>query len=190
MSNINNDIQNLTGMILISTPSLSSEYLYKTMIFVCSHDKNGAMGVVINKLIPSIDVKAILKKLGINRGDIGNVDAHFGGLEEMDRCFILHSDDYTTKNSTIVTKNIAMTINTDIIKAISSPGGPKKKVFCMGCCIWEAEQLEHEVAGSNWIPIDSDEALIFGDPNVDKWSKALLKIGSRTTLFSHFQGNA
>lgn len=184
------DIRNLTGKILISTPSISNEYLNKSMVFVCSHDKNGAMGVVINKLIPNANIKSILDKLNISCKSIEDIDIHFGGIEEIDRCFILHSDDCMVSDSSIITKNIAMTINTDIIKAMTTPGGPSKKIFCMGCCIWESEQLENEVASSNWIPIEADEALIFGDQNVDRWSKALLKIGSTTALFSNLQGNA
>ena len=190
MMNISNDIRNLTGTILVSTPSLSDEYLHKTMVFVCSHDKDGAMGVIINKLIPNMNLKAIFKNLGIDSSAIGNVETHFGGLEEVGRCFILHSDDYTSTVSTTITKNIAMTINSDIIRAVTSPGGPKKKIFCMGCCIWDTEQLENEVAASNWVPIEPDEALIFGNPRADKWSKALLKIGTNTSVFSHFHGTA
>lgn len=187
--NFADDIQNLTGKILISTPSISNEYLSKSMVFMCSHDKNGAMGVIVNKLIPNTNIKSILDKLNIPC-NIENIDIHFGGLEEIDRCFILHSDDCMINDSSVITKNIAMTINTDIIKAMTTSGGPSKKIFCMGCCIWEAEQLENEVASSNWIPIEADEALIFGNPRVDRWSKAFLKIGSTTALFSNIQGNA
>lgn len=190
MISIDNDIQNLTGKILVSTSSISKEYLNKSMIFVCSHDKNGAMGVIINKLIPNMNMKDLLTKLEINRKNIKNIDIHFGGREEIDRCFVLHSDDCLVIDSTIITKNIAMTINTDIIKAITSSVDSKKKIFCLGCCLWDSEQLENEVASSHWIPIEADEALIFGDPNTDKWSKALLKIGSQTTLFSNIHGNA
>jgi putative transcriptional regulator len=95
-----------------------------------------------------------------------------------------------TSDSSIIGGHIALTINGDVIKVIASHIGPKRKLLCMGCCIWETEQLENEVASSYWIPIDSDEALVFGDPKADKWSKALLKIGSQTNMFSDLQGNA
>jgi putative transcriptional regulator len=190
MSNNGNDIQNLTGKILISTPAISNEYLNKSMVFVCSHDKNGAMGVVINKLIPNMSIKNILEKLKISCNGVDNIETHFGGAEEIERCFILHSDDYLAPESTIISHNIALTINTDIIRAMTSSGGPKRKILCMGCCIWDPEQLENEVASSYWIPIEPDEALIFGDPNSDKWGKALMKIGSQTIVFSDVYGNA
>ncbi|GHU14611.1 UPF0301 protein [Alphaproteobacteria bacterium] len=190
MSNCHSDIHNLAGKILLSTPSISNEYLTKSMIYVCSHDKNGAVGIVVNKLIPNMSIKDILEKLNVSAEGIENIDTHFGGSEEIDRCFILHSDDYMSPESTEISSNIALTINSDIVRAMTSTGGPSKKILCMGCYLWDPEQLENEVASSYWIPIEADEALIFGDPKADKWSKALLKIGFQTNLFLDTHGNA
>jgi putative transcriptional regulator len=161
------------------------------MVYICSHDKNGAMGIVVNKLIPNMNIKDILEKLNIKSDSFENLDTYFGGAEEINRCFILHSDDYLSSESTIISDNIALTINADIIRLITSGRGcPQKKILCMGCCLWDTDQLENEVASSYWIPIESDEALIFGDPKADKWSKALLKIGFQTSLFLDTHGNA
>ena len=190
MSNVKNDIENLTGKILLATPAISNEYLSKSMVFICSHDRTGAMGLVINKPIPNMDIKSLLQKLQVNSDGLENLEMHFGGLEETDRCFILHSDDYLASESTRIINNIALTINTDIIRASTSNSDPQKKIICIGCCMWEVEQLENEVASSYWIPIESDEALIFGDPRADKWSKALLKIGLHTNLFLNMSGTA
>lgn len=190
MSNVKNDIENLTGKILLATPAISNEYLSKSMVFICSHDRTGAMGLVINKPIPNMDIKSLLQKLQVNSDGLENLEMHFGGLEETDRCFILHSDDYLASESTRIKNNIALTINTDIIRASTSNSGPQKKIICIGCCMWEVEQLENEVASSYWIPIESDEALIFGDLRADKWSKALLKIGLHTNLFLNMSGTA
>ncbi|MDR2781399.1 MAG: YqgE/AlgH family protein [Holosporaceae bacterium] len=186
----NNDIRDLTGKVLLSTLPDTRDYLSKSMVYLCSHDKNGAMGIIINKLIPSIDVRSLLKNLKVRTQDLERLDIHFGGIEEIDRCFILHSDDYMSSSSVIIKNHVALTVNDDILKVITSNGGPSKKIICMGCCIWDADQLENEVASSHWIPVDQDEALIFGDTRADKWSKALLKIGSKTNMFSDIQGNA
>ncbi|MDR0677193.1 MAG: YqgE/AlgH family protein [Holosporaceae bacterium] len=186
----NSDIRNLTGKILIATPSVPNVYLNKTMVYICSHNKNGAMGIVINKLIPNMNVRDILEKLGINSPNVENLNIHFGGPEEIDKCFVLHTDDCNIMESVSVTDRISLTLSGDIIKIMMSEGGPKRKLLCMGCCVWYAEQLENEVASSYWVSIDSDEALIFGDAKSDKWSKALLKIGSLSTFFSNSQGNA
>jgi putative transcriptional regulator len=160
------------------------------MIFICNHNERGAVGVIINKLIPNMNIYSILERLQVSTEGVENLEIHFGGLEEMDKCFILHSDDYMSSGSKLIVNNIAVSMNEDVTKVATSSGGPKKKLLCMGCCVWVPEQLENEVASSHWIPIDADEALIFGDSSVDKWSKALLKIGSSTNLFSDFQGNA
>jgi putative transcriptional regulator len=160
------------------------------MIYVCSHDKNGAMGVVVNKLIPNLDISGLLKNLRAKNKELANLNIHFGGREEIDRCFVLHSDDYMLHNSHLICNNIALTIDKDILNVITANGGPSKKLICIGCCIWETDQLENEVASSYWIPVEQDDALIFGDPKVDKWSKALMKIGSKTSMFSDIQGNA
>lgn len=191
MSNVKNDIENLTGKILLATPAISNEYLNKSMVFICSHDKKGAMGLVINKPIPNMDIKSLLRKLQVNSDGLENLEMHFGGVEETNRCFILHSDDYLSSESTLIKNNIVLTVNTDIIRTlITSNNGPQKKIICIGCCMWGIEQLENEVASSYWIPIESDEALIFGDPRADKWSKALLKIGLHTNLFLNMSGTA
>ena len=190
VSNMKNDIENLTGKILISTPAISNEYLSKSMVFICNHDKSGAMGLVINKPIPNMNIKGLLSKINVTAERLENIELHFGGIEEPYRCFILHSHDYKVSESIIIKDNIALTVNTDILRACISNEGPQKKLICIGCCMWEVEQLENEVASSYWIPIDSDEALIFGNPKADKWSKALMKIGSHTNLFSNTSGNA
>ncbi|MDR0556151.1 MAG: YqgE/AlgH family protein [Holosporaceae bacterium] len=186
----NNDLRNLTGKILLSTQSVSNEYLDKSMVYLCSHDNKGALGIVINKLIPEMTVANVLKRLDIEMNDMEDLDILFGGPEEIAKCFILHSNDYMSSESILISDNVALTINGDILKVITSTGGPQKKLLCMGCCLWEMDQLENEVASSYWIPIDSDEALIFGDPKADKWSKALLKIGAHTNMFLDLQGNA
>ncbi|MDR2723634.1 MAG: YqgE/AlgH family protein [Holosporaceae bacterium] len=190
MSNEDNNIRNLTGKILFSTSSGSSEYLNKSMIYLCSHDRNGAMGIIINKLIPDMTVCNVLKKMKISTKGVENLNILFGGIEESDRCFILHSDDYMSSHSTIIHDRVALTINGDILNVITSSKGPEKKLLCMGCCIWDMDQLENEVASSYWIPIEPDEALLFGNPKMDKWGKAWMKIGSKTNVFLDLQGNA
>ncbi|MDR1551454.1 MAG: YqgE/AlgH family protein [Holosporaceae bacterium] len=186
----NSDIRNLTGKILLSTQAVSNEYLNKSMIYMCSHNRNGAAGIVINKLIPEMTVSSVLRELDLEIDGVKNFDILFGGPEEIAKCFILHSDDYMSPESTLISDHVALTVNGDILKVITATGGPQKKLLCMGCCLWDMDQLENEVAASYWVPIDSDEALLFGNPKIDKWSKALLKIGSFTRIFSDLQGNA
>ena len=188
MSKKRNDLQKLTGSILLATPTISTDYLQKTMIYICEHSEDGAMGLVINKLIPDANIINTIRKLRDNL--LGDINIYFGGMEEIDKCFILYSDDNATFANNIIKDQIALTISDDILKTVTTFGGPERKIICMGCCTWSSGQLENEIAENNWIPIPADEALIFGDPRSDKWSKAFLKIGLRSKLFVHTAGNA
>ena len=182
------DIRNLTGKILLSTPIIASEYLSKTMVYICKHDEEGAIGVIINKPIPNLNAHAILKSLKVEVEGVDDINLRFGGLESVDKCFILHSDDFVEENSICITKDISLTVESDIIRALAF--GRQNKVICIGCCVWSAQQLEEEVISGYWIPIKHDAALIFGDVSIDKWKKGLLKIGSNSSIILKYSGNA
>lgn len=190
MNNESNDMNNLVGKILVSTPSIPMKYLNKSMVYMCRHDCNGTVGIIVNKIIPGMEVHKILQKLSVNTLDIANISISFGGPEEIDQCFMIHSDDFMSPNSVVINKHIALTINGDLVKAMTLNVGPTRKILCMGCCLWEPYQLEDEIAANYWIPIDQDDALIFGDSKMDKWSKAILKIGSHSHVFAASSGNA
>ncbi|MDR2766672.1 MAG: YqgE/AlgH family protein [Holosporaceae bacterium] len=189
MRNRESNVQKLQGKLLLSTSSISNEYLKKTIIFVCDHGKNGAMGVIINKLVPNMSVRCILEKLHMNTDGVEDLEIHFGGLDEMDRCFVVHSSDHMAPGSKLIMEGLAISTDEDVLGIVSC-ATPKRKMLCMGCCIWTPEQLESEVTGGQWIAVDGDEKLIFDDPREDKWNAALSKIGSSTNLFSHIEGSA
>lgn len=187
---IGQDISKLSGMILVSTPIIPIKYMQKTMIYICKHDIEGTVGVIINKIIPGMEVHAILKKLNVSVDNIDNIRINFGGPEEINQCFMIHSDDFFTANSAIINNHVALTINGDLVKAITLKVGASRKLLCMGCCLWEPYQLEDEIASNYWIPIVQDDALIFGSANADKWKKALMKIGSHSNIFASISGNS
>ncbi len=188
----NNRLTNLTGYILLSSPNMISNYLNRSMIYICDHSNDGALGVVINKLIPDINILSILKRLNIKNEQI--MDSfpliYFGGIEEIDKCFIVHSDECMIKYSQIINNHIALTISDNFVKSFTELSESKRKIVCIGCYTWSKSQLENEIASNYWIPIPADEALIFGNPFVDKWSKAFLKIGMNSKLFLNQRGNA
>lgn len=190
MDNTNDNIGDLVGKIVISTPMMSLQCFNKTMIYICKHDEEGSVGIIINKIIPDVKVYDILNKLQAKTNNIENININFGGPEQIDQCFMLHTNDYMTPSTQIIKNSIALTINGDIVKAITKSQGPDKRILCMGCCLWEPFQLEDEIAANYWIPIPQDEALIFGNPKVDRWGKALLKIGTSCQIFASQIGNA
>ena len=187
MSNRKNDIRNLAGEILLATPNISDAYVPKSMVFVYQHNNDGASGVIINKIIPDFPFVPQIKL-----GDIiGNVKIHMGGNQDLDNCYIIHTNPNLSENTTLIRDNIFLTICSDIIKSLAFVNNePERKILTLGCYHWDAQQLEEEIASNYWIPIPADEALIFGDPLADKWSKAFLKIGLRSSVFLDHPGTA
>ena len=191
------DIQNLKGKILLSSPSSVNGYLEKAMIFVCRHSEEGAMGLIINRLISNrISQLPIFKQLLINSHDsadpILNANIHIGGDREIETCFILHSNKNLIENTEAIDDNILLTTNEDAVESLNFVinNYPEQTILCFGCQIWEEHQLEKEITANQWIPIPADVALIFGNPYVDKWSKAFLKIGLHSTFFVDRSGKA
>lgn len=185
------NIRNLTGKILLSTSLIADSYLNKSMVFVCNHDSKGAMGVVINKLIPNIKVSEIFKALNIRpKCKISDLEIHYGGPEEINRCFILHSLEYSVEGSQQISERLAFSMQQDVVRSAVSFASFSQKLLCMGCLLWEPDQLENEVASSEWLPVDADDALLFGAVHANKWGAAMLKIGIKNNVFSKLYGCA
>ncbi len=187
MSNTKNDIQNLSGQILLATPNISDAYMQKSMVFICQHSIEGAIGVTINKIIPDF---SFMPRIALNEV-IGNVKIHMGGNYDLDNCYILHTNQNLYENTIFVYDKVFLTTCGDILKSLAFMNNePERKILSLGCYRWDPQQLEEEIALNYWIPIPADEALIFGDPLTDKWSKAFLKIGLRSPLFLDRIGTA
>lgn len=187
MSNRESDIQDLTGKILLATPNVSDAYMNKSMVFVCKHSSEGAVGVIINKIIPEMSFTTQIKLSDI----VGNIKIHIGGNKDLDNCYILHTNNNLSENTISIDNNIFLTVCSDIIKSLEFVSKePKRKILCLGCYNWDPLQLENEIAENYWIPIPADEALIFGDSLATKWSKAFLKIGLNSHLFLDKSGRA
>lgn len=189
MSNRENDIQDLTGKILLATPNISDAYMSKSMVYICEHSDKGAMGVVINKILPNMNLLQIFTKM--NFGDVGDLEIHIGGDRDIDRGYILHTNKNIAENTVSVHDNILVTTCDNLVNSFAfMMSEPERKILCLGCYRWDSQQLEDEVAANYWIPIRADEALIFGDPYADKWGKAFLKIGLHFPLFLDKFGRA
>jgi len=189
MSNRENDIQDLTGKILLAAPNISDAYVSKSMVYICEHSDKGAMGVIINKVLPNISLLQIFTRM--NFADIENMKIHIGGNRDIDKGYILHTNKNISENTILVHDNILMTTCDNIVNSFAfMMGESERKILCLGCYRWDSQELENEVASNYWIPICADEALIFGDPCADKWGKAFLKIGLHFPLFLDKFGRA
>lgn len=187
MSNRGNDLQNLTGKVLLATPNISDAYIHKSIVFICKHSKKGACGVIVNKIIPQLPFITHMKLDDI----IGNAKIHMGGNTDLDNCYILHTNRNLSDNTISVCDDIFLTKCDDIVRSLSFVNNePERKILCLGCYNWGPQQLENEITSNYWIPIPADEALIFGSSSVDKWNKAFLKIGLHSYMFLDKSGIA
>ncbi len=190
---INDKINNfLTGQLIMSMPSMDDIRFTRTVIYICVHNDDGAMGIVINRLIDNLNLDAVLNQLNIGTENKinDNIDIHFGGPVEIGRGFVLHSDDYSKQATVKLNNNISLTASIDILNDIAIGIGPKEKILTLGYAGWGAGQLEEEIKQNMWLHCPSDKELIFGDDLENKWHDALSKIGVDISMLSNDAGHA
>ncbi len=183
--------QYLDGQLLIAMPGMMDPRFEHTVIYVCAHSEEGAMGLVVNKLVDHITFPDLLEQLGIDSG-VGDdrIQVHFGGPVEESRGFVLHSVDYLQDSSMPVDEHMALTASIDVLKAISLGNGPRHCLLALGYAGWAPGQLDSEIQANGWLHLESDNELVFGADQDTKWSRAVAKLGIDLTLLSSSAGHA
>jgi putative transcriptional regulator len=170
--------QYLTGNLIIAMPAMPDTRFSETVIYLCAHSEEGAMGLVINRLVDSIDFKDLLEQLDVGDGLAeADLPVHFGGPVETGRGFVLHSLDYTCEGTMEVDSDIALSASVEVLQEIAEGRGPTRRLLALGYAGWGAGQLEQEIQDNGWLHVDADDDLIFGADNDGKWTAALAKIG-------------
>jgi putative transcriptional regulator len=175
----------LDGQLLLAMPLMTDKRFARSVVYMCAHSKDGAMGLIINQRADHIDYPALLERLGISpEGGDGLPAAlrqravHVGGPVETGRGFVLHSSDYTSRDSTLqIDAGVALTATIDILKDIAAGEGPVRSILALGYASWSAGQLETELAANGWLHCPADPDLVFSDDLDRKYSLALAKIG-------------
>ena len=189
----------LEGQILIAMPTMSDPRFERSVIYVCAHSSDGAMGLVINKQAKNIDFVELMSRLNIPEGskkikfDIGDYDrvVHFGGPVEPGRGFVLHSGEYNCeKNTLAINEEVGLTATLDVLHEIAVGDGPKKSLLALGYAGWSPGQLENEILNNGWLHCPADEELLFGSSVEGKYQQALDKLGIDPALLSHQVGHA
>ena len=180
------------GKLLLATPKMADFRFERSVILICSHSSNGAMGIIVNK--PTLDWKFedILKQLKINtKLSRPSQDVFFGGPVEYGRGFIVHSDDYEVPEVTVhIKENYRLTANADILCDMANGKGPKSSLLALGYAGWAPGQLEDELLSDSWLMCDPDINLIFSENSENKWSAALSKMGVSPSHLATFSGQA
>ncbi len=170
----------LTGRLLVASPKMPDPRFAKTVILIVRHDDHGAMGFVINRPIGTGPAAKLLRRLKRDSGDIagdGRIRLHYGGPVQPARGFVLHSSDYARDGTVIVTDDVSMTANYEILRAIATGNGPRQGFMAMGFAGWSAGQLEREIGSRDWVTVATDRKLVFDLDMPSKWRRALAKQG-------------
>ena len=180
-----------SGQLLIAMPGMQDERFYKTVIYLCAHTDDGAMGLVLNQVIKGLSFPGLLEQLGIDGGvSDRSVPIHFGGPVESGRGFVLHSNEYQQDATLEVDGDISLTATVDILKAIARGRGPKHSLLALGYAGWGPGQLDDEIRANGWLQAPADIDLIFDDDQVDKWERSIAKIGIDPSMLSDEVGHA
>jgi putative transcriptional regulator len=175
----------LDGQFLIAMPVMTDKRFARSVIYLCAHSPDGAMGLIVNQRASHISFPQLLGQLSISaeRGeplssDLMDMDVHVGGPVETGRGFVLHSSDYFAADSTLpIDDSVSLTATIDILKAIAGGTGPNRAILALGYAGWRPGQLESEIQANGWLHCPSDLDLLFDRDLDQKYERAMSKLG-------------
>jgi putative transcriptional regulator len=189
----------LDGQLLVAMPLMQDQRFARSVIYICAHSAEGAMGIMVNRPAASIDFSDLLVQLKIIKDadqiklpdEAETMKILKGGPVETGRGFVLHSSDFSIKDSTLaIDDGISLTATLDILKAIALGAGPKHAILALGYAGWDAGQLESEIQDNGWLHCPADPDLIFDSDIDSKYQRALDKIGIDLGKLSSEAGHA
>lgn len=177
---------------LVAMPGMGDPRFDRTVILICAHSPDGAMGLVVNKPAPDLHLSGMLDHLGIARGGAGrDIRVHLGGPVERGRGFVLHSADYRGGPATLkVPGGLGMTATLDVLEALAQGRGPARALLALGYAGWGPGQLESEILRNDWLTADAPADLVFAEDDIGKWSAALRGMGIDPLSLSATAGRA
>ncbi|MGD9966442.1 MAG: YqgE/AlgH family protein [Hyphomonadaceae bacterium] len=182
----------LTGKLLVAMPGIGDPRFDKSVIVMCAHDAEHAMGVVINKPKDDLTLSEVLGHLGLQAG--GGVSARTvldGGPVRPDRGYVLHSEDFAAGEATHdVAPGLRLTATRDVLEAVAGDRAPASFVLALGCAGWSGGQLESELQHNAWLVVEFDDAIVFDEGHDDKWERAIKSLGFEPSQLSETAGRA
>ncbi|MEM6372100.1 MAG: YqgE/AlgH family protein [Pseudomonadota bacterium] len=182
----------LTGSLLVAMPGMGDPRFDRSVVLICAHSDEGAMGLIVNKPARDVDLGALLDQLDLTIDRAGRKgQVHIGGPVETSRGFVLHSPDYVSKLKTLtVSEDFGMTATLDVLEDIAAGSGPDQALIMLGFAGWGAGQLEGEIGRNAWLTVEADAALVFDTCDDDKYIAALNKLGIDPLGLSGMAGRA
>jgi putative transcriptional regulator len=189
----------LVGRFLVAAPSMPDKNFQKSVVFICKHDEDGALGIIVNNKVEDLPLAQVYKQLGIEVSPAAAERAVlFGGPVDTARGLVLHSADYKREETLLIEGGMALTASLEILKDMAGGRGPKEAWLALGHSGWQPGQLDFEMQDNAWLVVDGDAALVFDTDFAAKWQRALDRLGSKGGLggrfdpasFSHQSGRA
>jgi putative transcriptional regulator len=189
----------LVGRFLVAAPSMPDKNFQKSVVFICKHDEDGALGIIVNNKVEDLPLGQVYKQLGI---EVSPATAEravlFGGPVDTARGLVLHSADYKREETLLIEGGMALTASLEILKDMAGGRGPKEAWLALGHSGWSPGQLDLEMQDNAWLVVDGDPALVFDADFAAKWQRALDRLGSKggfggrfdPASFSHQSGRA
>lgn len=191
MSETASDDRHLTGQLLVAMPGMADPRFARSVVFLCAHSPEGAMGIVVNRRLDNVSFADIAGQVGIDPDEIAaELPVHFGGPVEPARGFVLHSADHVSESSLVVDGRFALTATIEMLKTVARGEGPKHRLLALGYAGWAPGQLDAEIQANGWLVVPADPELVFSSDNDGKWTRALRKIGIDPSLLSTHMGHA
>ena len=169
-------MKSFSNHFLISMPHMNDIIFKKSLIYICQHDKEGAMGLIINKPMISENATEIIQKTGLTQIN-PTPEIYFGGPVNIDMGLFLHDTSYNIEGTLSISKSVALTSNKQIVTDLKNGIGPGEFRFSFGYTGWGKGQVEREIENGDWLLMPSDDDFIFSIPNSDKWQKAASQFG-------------
>jgi len=182
----------LLGKLLVALPGMADPRFEQSVIFMCAHSGDGAMGLIVNKPFEGLTFREMAEKLDLTISpDASQPPILFGGPVGVGQGFVLHSAEYTRSGATMpVTSEISLTATFDILRSIAEGRGPKQALFALGYAGWGPGQIEDELTSNGWVPCEANTQIVFGTDCEKKWRSALATLGADISGLSSEAGRA
>ncbi len=182
---------NLTHHFLIAMPNMADPHFSKSLTYICEHNEQGALGIVVNRAI-DLTLSSLLDQLDIpaDNLEIGHTQIHFGGPVQMDRGFVLHQPLGQWQSTLQVNDDIGLTTSKDILQAVAHGTGPSNFFVTLGYAGWAPGQLEHEISLNAWLTVAADTSLIFDLSLEARFEAAMHLLGINASNLSEDAGHA
>ena len=182
---------NLTDNFLIAMPSLEDPYFSNALVYICEHNENGALGIIVNRPI-DMNLAGLLEKIDIklDAAQLAGLPVYFGGPVQLDRGFVLHRPVGQWQSTLAVNAEVGLTSSRDVLAAVGKEGLPSEIIVTLGYAGWDAGQLEDELGQNSWLTVPARPGILFELPPEERLPAAMQNLGVSFTQLSDVAGHA